>query len=308
MANKNANSHAQDMKGALLELWSRDQHAPPFSNTRRAEQQGLIKKALITVPRPNLTLFGVSGPKRFWESIPPGSMQDGFLNRFLIFHASARGEPKEVDEDAAKVPQAIVDALRKLVPGVGGLLAGVFDVYHPAVPPGQLDGVVRRLRWDDDTVKARAHSFQKQVLHVMDYNEEETDLIGRVYEYAIRLASLHAVSRCAVADDYDIAAVKVTMRDLEWGIVASVNATLTLIAGAGRYMASTEYEGRFNEVREVIRKAGEIGQRGLLRAIRMKASERDDIVRNLIGGGWIARVKIKTKGRTADGFQWIGGD
>ena len=301
MANKNANSHAQDMKGGLLELWTRDQNMGPFSNTRRAVIAGLKMKAIVTVERPNFTLFGVSGPHRFWASIPPGSVQDGFLNRFLIFHADLRGTPQEVSEEVTVVPKSIVRQLRAMVPVIGGDLANVLGIYDATTPLAHLESAVRRLPWGDDTVKARAHAFQKQVLHVTDNNPDEADLIGRVYEYAIRLASLHAVSR-----EGPWAAV--TLRDLEWGIVASVTSALNLIEGAGR-LAETDYEERFNLIRDVIKKAKRIGQREILRKVRrINEQQRNEVTKHLRDGGWIKPTLIRTKGRTANGWEWIGGD
>ena len=98
------------------------------------------------------------------------------------------------------------------------------------------------------------------------------------------------------------------MGDLDWGIAASMYSAKALIAGAGR-LADTEYETRFNLIRDVIKDAKRIGQRELLRKVRsINARERNEVIEHLIGGGWVARVKITTKGRTADGWEWIGGD
>jgi len=82
MSHKRANANELDMRGFLLEMYSRDQFKGPFGLTKRAQQLEKLRHPIPdAIARPNLTVLGASGPKRFWESIAPGSIQDGFLNR-----------------------------------------------------------------------------------------------------------------------------------------------------------------------------------------------------------------------------------
>ena len=63
---------------------------------------------------------------------------------------------------------------------------------------------------------------------------------------------------------------------------------------------------KFNLVRNLIKEAGQIGRRKLLRKVRsINARERDDIIRHLVDGGWIEEVQIQSKGRTAQGWKWL---
>ena len=59
----NSSTHEQGMRSVLLELWSRNQSKGPFDTTRHAVQRGLKLPGTISIPRPNLTLFGVSTPE-----------------------------------------------------------------------------------------------------------------------------------------------------------------------------------------------------------------------------------------------------
>ena len=117
MSHKHASTHEQGMRSVLLELWSRDQFKGPFSTTRHAVQKGGPKvPGSVSIPRPNLTLFGVSTPEAFYAAVTAGSVKDGFLNRFLTCEAAQRGKPQEVSEEDGEVPEEIVTALKKLVP------------------------------------------------------------------------------------------------------------------------------------------------------------------------------------------------
>ena len=99
-------------------------------------------------------------------------MQDGFLNRFLIFLAAPRGEYQEVSEEMSVVPDLYCDvaactgaataaaaASSRASRNLEGILDGMFDVYTPGLRPAALESMVRRLPWDADTVKLRVASY-----------------------------------------------------------------------------------------------------------------------------------------------------
>lgn len=96
------------------------------------------------------------------------------------------------------------------------------------------------------------------------------------------------------------------MADLSWGASWVIQSAQAMVESVAGLMASTEYETKFNLVRNLIKEAGQIGRRKLLRKVRsINARERDDIIRHLVDGGWIEEVQIKSKGRTAQGWKWL---
>jgi hypothetical protein len=309
MSHRGANANEEGIRTFLQEMWSRTQSKGPFRLTNRARQlEKLIDKLKLenllrdAIPRPNFTLFGASGPRRFWENIAPGSIQDGFLNRYLIIVADPRGQWQEVSEAADVVPQSIAEALSSLVPALvvtEGDLSYDGGVYDIKAAPEALDGVAHRLPWESNKVKVRADAFQKQVADIIDNNPEEKDLVSRVFETAIRLASIHAVSRAGRE-------ARVTMRDLDWGIALSLHAGRTLITSAERFMAENELESKFNRIRNLIMDAGLITRSNLLRQLRsISARERNDIIKHLIEEGSVKEVQIATKGRAVVGWKWL---
>ena len=68
-----------------------------------------------------------------------------FFEPLLLTYAAPRGEWQEVSEAANQVPQAIADALRRLMPATAGPLAGVYNVYDIVATPETLDAAVVRL-------------------------------------------------------------------------------------------------------------------------------------------------------------------
>jgi hypothetical protein len=290
MSHKHANTHETSMRTTLMELWSREQGMGPFIGTRRATTDP------VTVPSPSLTLYGVSTPEAFYRAVTTGSVKDGFLNRFLLAPAAPRAKARDPGEEARKVPGALCMALATLVPRLEGDLSliGVYSLAH------QPAGV--RLTWAGDHVRVAAEGFEDEILGVADANIETAPLLGRVFETAVRLASLHAVSRGGVE-------AKVGGEDLTWGKAWALQSAQAMIEGTQYLMAENDYEEKFNHVRNVIREAGAVTRQALLRVVRsISARERDDIVTHLVEGGWIEVIQVAGKGRTAQGWRWLGNE
>src|SRR4029077_4795554 len=128
-----------------------------------------------------------------------------------------RGAAQDVPQEARQIPPSIVGRLRALVPSLpGGNIAGLFGrVYDFDIDMDDLDAAARWIPWASSEVKARAEALEEQVLMISDGNPEEAPLVGGVFEYAVRLATLHAVSRTGPW-------ATVTMGDWEWGVAWSL--------------------------------------------------------------------------------------
>lgn len=70
------NSFASEIPRILIKL---------FSGTDRAERKAYANKDSVFLPWHHLSFYGASTPDRFWESITPGEVADGFLARILIW-------------------------------------------------------------------------------------------------------------------------------------------------------------------------------------------------------------------------------
>jgi hypothetical protein len=75
---KNPNSAASDIPRLLIKL---------FSSTDRPEIKSYANGDAIKVPWHHLSFYGASTPERFWESLSPGEVADGFLARVLIWES-----------------------------------------------------------------------------------------------------------------------------------------------------------------------------------------------------------------------------
>ena len=86
--------------------------------------------------------------------------------------------------------------------------------------------------------------------------------------------------------------------DVEFGIAMVRNSLMHMISGADEYMAGNDHEANVKKVLRIIRQAGRIGHRELLRQVRaIRSRDLQDIIRNLIEDGSIIKDEVETKGR-----------
>ena len=158
-----------------------------------------------------------------------------------------------------------------------------------------------RVEWANGDVRQAAENFEERLLEMMDANAEQAPLLGRVFEYAVRLASLHSVSRAGRR-------ASVNALDWSWGTSWALQSARMMMNGAIAMMASSDYEQKFNAIRSAFEEAGWMSKNDILRRIRhVNARERDEIVKHLRDGGWIEVAdKPSRGGRPAVGWKWVG--
>lgn len=288
MSHKRASTHESAMKAALLELWSRVRGQAPFSTTRSAAV------APVEIHAPHLTLYGASTDEAFYSSVSSGAVEDGFLNRFLLVKAAPRAASREVEDADMEVPDHIRARLAALVPALeGGNIAAGAGVFSAVTAPRG-----RRAPWACEATKTAARDLEEAILTEADNaTPEARKLSGRVFEYSMRLATIHAVSRAGID-------AVVTREDLDWGAGWARDSAARMLDGVRNFMHATDYEAKLNAIRTAISEAGQITQMELLRKVRsVGARERDEIIKHLVEARWIEPVTIKTGGRDAKGFR-----
>ena len=287
IANKRASHEAgEGIKAALQELWSRFYGKSPFATTTRAQA------ASDSVASPSLTLIGASTPEKFYECFKAGDALSGFLNRFLIVNADGRAKETHEFEYVAPSPE-IVEELRALIPEQDGNLGDVMGVYRaPAVTE-------RKMRWEDAETKAEARALENQIGEMADVHPHG-ELMARTFEYAIRLASLHAISNARLAVD---------RHDLAWGASWSIQSTRGMIVAANEMMAETDHEGFVNRIKAIIKKEGTIGRTDLARRTQwLKSKDRDGIIDQLAEAEIIQKLDVKSgqPGPVRRCYRWMG--
>ena len=156
----------------------------------------------------------------------------------------------------------------------------------------------RQLEWAGQDVEDAAEAFEHAILKAKDAKPPAYQLLTRVFEYSVRLASIHAVSR-AGAD------AVVTMDDLHWGAAWALASARTMMEQAGTMMARNDHESDLNLVTAAIKEAKTISQRDLLRHRDVRHIQARDLA------GIIDQLKLsemitaQKAGRQTLEFHWI---
>lgn len=232
---------------------------------------------------PALSLLGVSTHQDFFDAMSSKEATNGFLNRFLMLSTVAK--VVDVDEPTANrfaIPQAIKDTLTDLYARCGG--GAFFDNLE--VKDRSLFNEDRQIPigWANEEVRAE---YRRLVKHALAKADSATigEIYGRTAEMAVRLATIHAVSR-------DGLEAQVTHEDFAWGRDLAMWSADTMAREASMRMSDTEAQARANHVLRIIYEAGgKITHRILNRKLqhRLKVKELDETIAALTNSGTIER-------------------
>jgi hypothetical protein len=170
-----------------------------------------------------------------------------------LVQAAPRGEANVGSETPKEFPQSIIDGLLALR-GDGNLGRNSM----PAIHPWQ-----RKVPWASDAAQCLYAAAEENTKAVGEENAADPHyrLIARLPEYAVRLATLHAMGR--VPGDPSVGEA-----DLDWGFAFVIASSKALMDGAEHNIAETPYARDQNDLFNRIRDAGEegISERALKRA------------------------------------------
>jgi hypothetical protein len=244
------------------------------------------------ITEPHLCLYGTGVPRDLFGAIGRGAIEDGFLNRFLVFfvddHQPPRHEPPRAIPPAGLV--ASIKALaRSLAPS--GVLAGAQGSVGVAsgcrtipVDPDALDRWRAAVREADDRIRA-----------MREAKDQLADLWTRYGEHVYRLALVRAVG-------YDHAG-PIRLADMTWAADIARWCLMRLQIEARGRMAESDYEEKLQAVLRVITEAGREGattSQITMRCRSIPRMMRTDILRDLAEGGTIVSEErqVPAKGRT----------
>jgi len=126
MMGRNVGSHQANMGAALRELWG--SFTDFFTSTSAVRRSVRIKN-------PALSIYGASTLEEFYASLGGGaSVDNGFLNRFLIIRAAKRVSGAAKRGPKPRLPQPIVDKLLGLLPQGSNLSGGTIALTGPHAP------------------------------------------------------------------------------------------------------------------------------------------------------------------------------
>jgi hypothetical protein len=273
---KNGSSHEDGISNILRELWGTS--FDTFDTSMGAANP------TMRIYSPSLTIFGASTPDEFYRSLAGGSIENGFLNRFLVIKAAPRRSPANVLADPRIPPDNVTRKLRALLPINGGNMEGGMSCF---TLNQHLDYQI--VDWASPDVEAAYLAFEEHLLAAADEWREIMNIVGRTAEMALRLATIHAVSR-------EGRYASLTMDDLSWGKAVALASADGVIRDARDRIFENESQRNYNRIRGIVREAGQAGltrneiTRKLRGAIVGKAY--DETLKALVESGDVIEVEM----------------
>ena len=272
-ANNANSSHEANFVTLLLKLFEQS------SNERFCHGRAAGDEQRVTVDRPWVTLLGTGTPKGMFSGMSEDMIFDGFLNRCLVIESTIERRMQ---------------------------LSGLNDPF----PSSILGFASHWFRTDpDDPVKVTMHpealatlmNLDETIYQMLRRSNHHRALIVRQSQKVRQVAVLKAVSDAGVGQ-FD-PKVEVTDEAAKWAMRLVQNADKVLAKRVDTGFAVNRQQDLSNRLLEVIRQSGKkgISRTELIRRSQWcKATDRMDLIYDLLAGGLIfeSQIETKTKPRT----------
>lgn len=295
-SNAKNNVRGQGLKRAMMEAWGRCDGVwrPMAYSTFGMSQADQNKLDERTVRNPALSLLAMTTPETFYQAAGSGSVQDGFLNRFLI-----------VETDIGRQASRHVQPL----PVPDGVIAWANAMHAPAgiVNPDLAANMTPPSTTMTMTPAALAvfADFEAECIELMDANERRglAEMFGRSNEIAMRLALIVSLSCGAACVDKEHAA---------WAVNYVRSNALRTADRLASEIADSEFQATRNQVINLVRKAGDRGmtERDISTSSRrfsaLDQRGQSNVMNSLAHIGDVVRVELASaSGRGRKRIAWV---
>lgn len=236
-------------------------------------------KKVKTIDQPHLCVYGTATPDSFWRNLSTENIAEGLVGRLMVLEG--RGYSIDMQKPALNpMPQRLIDATRwwcEFRPGGGNL-----NEDHPTP---------HVIRHSDEADQRFAEHVRGINARRRTESKLRAALWSRSGEKAAKLALIHACSRSRTLPE------RVELVDVEWGIKAANWMTRRILGACVDHVAENEQEAKSKRILSIIG-SGKITVNQLSRRTQwLRARERDEILRDMIGNGVLMCEQITTNGR-----------
>ena len=293
--NSKGNSQRKEAMSMLNEAFSAS-----GSVLRQAfySSMGLTKKQRdeqdqANIEHPAVTMFLLTQPQRFYDSLGESDIANGFLGRLLVMDMQAERRPPVYTGRLTKPPAKLSAWAREARNAGRSALSEAMDTAYDMKPKPRVVNIT------EDADKVFQAFFVEQM---KEQNRLDThglgNVIGRMNEVAQKLALI-------VAASINVEDPVITESIAEWCANYCRFAFLSMADAARKNVGGSEFGKVRQKVLTEIIKAGERGmtQREMGRKFKgMKPRELAETLKALDAAGEVALVDIATKGRPRQAF------
>jgi len=249
------------------------------------------QKEAVHIDQPHLTLFGTATPQAFYESLSQRMLTNGFCARMIIVDVGSRGEGQPAGSPR-QLPKRILETANWWAEFQPGTARKNLLEVHPeprivSYAP-QAEAAIGQLQRLADAEYDRAHERNDETARVA---------WSRTCENAKKLALIYACSASHEEPLIDLTAI-------EWASQFAMHQTRRQLYLAQMYVAENPFHAECLKLLRKLKDAGgELARNRLMRAMRCKLADFDQIVGTLLMQGDIQPVEIATKTKSAQGYR-----
>jgi hypothetical protein len=278
--------HLNGIKRYLLEMFTGagSAHLAPAYADRKVN-------APIVIIEPNLCVYGVGVPSDLFGALDRGALQDGFLNRFLLFFVDEDRPTRQRTEADAIPPEDITRRMRALDARLSEGVKNAGNLAGKTATPGSGTGcrTVPMLPQAIDFVDEIESDIDRKVKRWRKDGNPIAVLWNRFAEHVQKIALIRTV-----ADDR---AREIGVQDIAWAlelVTWCLNRTHRL---AEAHVSDSQTEADTKRVLRLVVAAGEIGLTANQIARRtqwLRRGDRKDILQTLVESGQVLAITSGT--------------
>lgn len=280
---RNAGSHKAEILPLFTELFSKA--GSQYLGTSLGDTKLNPK---VVLHQPHVVLYGVTVPTTLWSAFNSGSVSDGSLARFMVFH-TPNDYPDRKFAEVRPLPQELLDGLQCLAGtamGTGNLAGMRVNKQSAEEPMEALEVPI------DGAGLAILQDVSNEELELMRKHRgtSQTAIYARMTEHVIRCAMIHALSE-------NPGNPVMGLTNIRWARSLVTHCIRHLISQIKEHVSDNEVEAKHKKIINIIRKAGGISHNLLTHATQnIPKRERADILDALIEGGSIIVSQTKPNG------------
>jgi hypothetical protein len=230
-------------------------------------------RRMSLVSCPAISILGMSTPEEFYGALQGDSINNGFLNRFLVLQSNLRAADATPTSPSTDVPEGLRNMLRALYVWSGP--ESLLQINDPGIeyPPDALP-------WASEAAHTVYRDLVRGIERHMDDHPNMVPYMARCGEIAIRLATIRAAGRSGRGASVDAS-------DMTWAAGLAWVAGQTTADAAIYQMPDTDRGAFADKLLGLIRRRGSVKVRDIQMHVRGRVGSREikDIIRQLIEAG-----------------------
>ena len=251
------------------------------------------QKETIHIDQPHMTLFGTATPRFFYESLSQRMLANGLFARMMIIDIGRRGRG-QTPGSARDLPESVLQTAHWWEEFCPGRRKNLYEVHpDPQIVPfsPEANQAVEDLQRMGEDEYDKAHAANDEVGKAV---------WARTCENAKKLALIYA---CSENHENPV----ISLKAVEWATAFAMHQTRRQLYLASSYVAENPFHAQCLKFTRLLAEAPDrqMQRQHMLRSMRGKAADFDQLVSTLIQQGEIVPVDIRTKTKPAQGYRLV---